>query len=267
MGRDVVEALGLSGFDGQSPAQVALEWGVRRMDQQLELKTRVGHAKPVTATSSPPTTTTAGCSWRSRRASELDSIQACSSASASNAASSTRSSARVVRSSRPPKRPIASRRSTAVSLSSARARFSIAAWRRRERARSARAARPAALPREGVRVDSELDRAHASGYACAGNAFVATSTRLAGQRSSPRRPRKAASGRCRRGGRARSAGAGSGSSPAAGRAASGRARSSPGPPAGEAEPLREPANVRVDDDPSAAPRSATTTFAVFARPP
>ena len=49
MGRDVVEVLGLSGFDGQNPAQVALEWGVRKLGEQLELRTRVGHAKPVTA--------------------------------------------------------------------------------------------------------------------------------------------------------------------------------------------------------------------------
>ena len=49
MGRDVVEVLGLSGFDGQSPAQLALEWGVRRMGQKLDLRTRVGHTKPVTA--------------------------------------------------------------------------------------------------------------------------------------------------------------------------------------------------------------------------
>ena len=49
MGRDVVEALGLTGFDGQNPAQVAIEWGVRRMGEQLELKTRVGHMKAVTA--------------------------------------------------------------------------------------------------------------------------------------------------------------------------------------------------------------------------
>jgi hypothetical protein len=28
---------------------VALEWGVRKLGEQLELRTRVGHAKPVTA--------------------------------------------------------------------------------------------------------------------------------------------------------------------------------------------------------------------------
>ena len=49
MGRDVTEALGLSGFDGDSPAKVALDWGVRRMGQKLDLRTRVGHTKPVVA--------------------------------------------------------------------------------------------------------------------------------------------------------------------------------------------------------------------------
>ena len=49
MGRDVIDALGLTGFDGQNPAKVALEWGVRRMGQKLELRTRVGHSKAVTA--------------------------------------------------------------------------------------------------------------------------------------------------------------------------------------------------------------------------
>ena len=49
MGRDVVEALALSGFDGQNPAEVALEWGVRRLGEKLELRTRIGHVKPVTA--------------------------------------------------------------------------------------------------------------------------------------------------------------------------------------------------------------------------
>ncbi len=30
-------------------AQLALEWGVRRLGEQLDLRTRVGHSKPVTA--------------------------------------------------------------------------------------------------------------------------------------------------------------------------------------------------------------------------
>ena len=48
MGRDVVEALGITGFDGDNPAKVAIEWGVRRLGQQLELRSRAGTVKPVT---------------------------------------------------------------------------------------------------------------------------------------------------------------------------------------------------------------------------
>jgi PAS domain S-box-containing protein len=48
MGRDVVDGLGLTGFDeAKNPVQLALEWGVRRLDEQLEVMTRAGHAKPV----------------------------------------------------------------------------------------------------------------------------------------------------------------------------------------------------------------------------
>jgi PAS domain S-box-containing protein len=50
LGADVVEALGLSGFDeGRNPAKLALEWGVRRLGEELELRTRAGVRKPVTA--------------------------------------------------------------------------------------------------------------------------------------------------------------------------------------------------------------------------
>jgi PAS domain S-box-containing protein len=50
MGRDVVEAFGLNGFDEQrNPAKLALEWGVRRLGEQLELRTRAGTPKEVTA--------------------------------------------------------------------------------------------------------------------------------------------------------------------------------------------------------------------------
>jgi PAS domain-containing protein len=49
LGTDVVERLGLSGFeDGNNPAKLALEWGVRRLDEKLELRTRAGLRKPVT---------------------------------------------------------------------------------------------------------------------------------------------------------------------------------------------------------------------------
>jgi PAS domain S-box-containing protein len=48
MGRDVMESLGLSGYEeAQNPAQLAREWGVRRLGEQLELRTRAGHQKPV----------------------------------------------------------------------------------------------------------------------------------------------------------------------------------------------------------------------------
>lgn len=50
LGQEVVPALGLSGFDGEpSPAEEALEWGVRRLGEQLELRTRAGHVKAVKA--------------------------------------------------------------------------------------------------------------------------------------------------------------------------------------------------------------------------
>ena len=48
MGRDVVEALGLAGFEPErNPAKLALEWGVRRLGEQLELRTRAGMTRPV----------------------------------------------------------------------------------------------------------------------------------------------------------------------------------------------------------------------------
>ena len=50
LGRDLVEALGLSGFEQErDPAQLALEWGVRRLGERLELRTRAGHPKRVVA--------------------------------------------------------------------------------------------------------------------------------------------------------------------------------------------------------------------------
>jgi PAS domain-containing protein len=50
LGRDLIEALGLSGFDPQrNPAQLALDWGVRRLGERLDLRTRAGTPKPVTA--------------------------------------------------------------------------------------------------------------------------------------------------------------------------------------------------------------------------
>jgi len=50
IGADVVEAFGLSGFEeSRNPAKLALEWGVRRLGELLELRARSGHRKPVTA--------------------------------------------------------------------------------------------------------------------------------------------------------------------------------------------------------------------------
>jgi PAS domain S-box-containing protein len=50
MGRDVVEALELSGFEAdRNPVALSLEWGVRRLGEQLEVRTRAGSQKPVVA--------------------------------------------------------------------------------------------------------------------------------------------------------------------------------------------------------------------------
>ena len=49
MGLDVVEALEISGFDeAKNPVRLSLEWGVRRLGEQLEVRTRAGQRKPVT---------------------------------------------------------------------------------------------------------------------------------------------------------------------------------------------------------------------------
>jgi PAS domain-containing protein len=49
MGHEVVTALRLSGFDnGSNPVQLALEWGVRRLGEKLELETATGIQKRVT---------------------------------------------------------------------------------------------------------------------------------------------------------------------------------------------------------------------------
>jgi PAS domain S-box-containing protein len=50
MGRDLVEGLGLNGFEPEkNPAKLALEWGVRRLDQHLEIRTRSGQPKHIVA--------------------------------------------------------------------------------------------------------------------------------------------------------------------------------------------------------------------------
>jgi PAS domain S-box-containing protein len=50
LGAKVVERLGLNGFEAErNPAELALEWGVRRLGERLELRTRAGQRKPITA--------------------------------------------------------------------------------------------------------------------------------------------------------------------------------------------------------------------------
>ena len=46
MGRDVVEALR---FSDAGPVELAREWGVRRLGEQVSIHTRAGHEKPVVA--------------------------------------------------------------------------------------------------------------------------------------------------------------------------------------------------------------------------
>jgi PAS domain S-box-containing protein len=49
LGSEVVTALGLNGFQAdRNPAKLALEWGVRRLGEQLEVRTRAGMRKSVT---------------------------------------------------------------------------------------------------------------------------------------------------------------------------------------------------------------------------
>ena len=48
LGRGVREAFGLTGYE-RDPVELTLEWGVRRLDERLELRTRAGRTKPVRA--------------------------------------------------------------------------------------------------------------------------------------------------------------------------------------------------------------------------
>jgi PAS domain S-box-containing protein len=49
LGANVVEGLKLGGFDAErNPATLALEWGVRRLNEHLELQTRGGLRKRIT---------------------------------------------------------------------------------------------------------------------------------------------------------------------------------------------------------------------------
>jgi PAS domain-containing protein len=50
MGHGVVEGLGLGGFaEDKSPVSLVLEWGVRRLGERLQLRTKGGVLKPVIA--------------------------------------------------------------------------------------------------------------------------------------------------------------------------------------------------------------------------
>ena len=50
LGRHVMDAFGLTGFEeGKNPAALSLEWGVRRLGEHLELRTRAGTHKKVVA--------------------------------------------------------------------------------------------------------------------------------------------------------------------------------------------------------------------------
>jgi len=49
LGKDFTESVGLSGFDGQNPVEVAIEWGVRQLDQRLTLRTKSGTERGVVA--------------------------------------------------------------------------------------------------------------------------------------------------------------------------------------------------------------------------
>jgi PAS domain-containing protein len=49
IGRELEDVLGLGTEGEQHPAEVALEWGVRRLDQKVAVRTRAGAAKEIKA--------------------------------------------------------------------------------------------------------------------------------------------------------------------------------------------------------------------------
>jgi hypothetical protein len=50
LGKDVMDAFALEGYeDGKNPSALAREWGVRRLGEELELRTRAGLTQKVTA--------------------------------------------------------------------------------------------------------------------------------------------------------------------------------------------------------------------------
>jgi len=49
MGREIVDVLHLNGGDGPSPAEVAVEWGVRQLGKEQSMRTHAGLEKKVVA--------------------------------------------------------------------------------------------------------------------------------------------------------------------------------------------------------------------------
>lgn len=49
LGHDVMEAFGLRADDGRDPAEIAVEWGVRRLGQRLTMRGRSGSERAVLA--------------------------------------------------------------------------------------------------------------------------------------------------------------------------------------------------------------------------
>jgi PAS domain-containing protein len=49
LGQEITEALGLEAEGDANPAELAIEWGVRRLDQKVSVRTRAGVAKELRA--------------------------------------------------------------------------------------------------------------------------------------------------------------------------------------------------------------------------
>ena len=49
LGRQLKDGLGLMSPNGEDPSAVVLEWGVRKLDQSLTMRTRSGATAPITA--------------------------------------------------------------------------------------------------------------------------------------------------------------------------------------------------------------------------
>ena len=49
LGKPLGESIGLAGFEGEDPSELAVEWGVRQLEQQLTIRTRSGSVQDVVA--------------------------------------------------------------------------------------------------------------------------------------------------------------------------------------------------------------------------